>query len=81
MVILVPLVETQLHLVLVFIYKEMVEVAEPVYLLVQEMVVVVVEVLLGVVQLEPAGGALGPSGPQQLVAPLLGRALLRRLQV
>ena len=49
MVILVPLVETQLHLVLVFIYKEMVEVAEPVYLLVQEMVVVVVEVLLGVV--------------------------------
>jgi hypothetical protein len=53
MVILVQLVETQLHLVPVFIYKEMVVVAEPVYLLVQEMVVAVAAVLLGVVVVIP----------------------------
>jgi hypothetical protein len=51
--ILAQVVETQLHLVLVFIYKEMVVVAEPVYLLVQEMVVVEAAVLLGVVVVIP----------------------------
>jgi hypothetical protein len=51
--ILAQVVETQLHLVPVFIYKEMVEVVEPVYLLVREVVAAEAAVLLGVVVVIP----------------------------
>jgi hypothetical protein len=53
MVILAQVVETQLHLVLVFIYKEMEVVVERAYLLVQEVVAVEAVVLLGVVVVIP----------------------------
>jgi hypothetical protein len=51
--ILAQVVETQLHLVLVFIYKEMEVVVERAYLLVQEVVAVEAVVLLGVVVVIP----------------------------